>query len=305
MHAITLKNTYSEESTMLRNAMTIVNRNTRSSLLSKIRNLQNNKTMLVPKELLNIPYGIDYYSLLDFDTTFSSSPHVKFSDITNIAEKLSMMIIPESYMTFDLTGESWNTTRAVQRARDRADKNGLRVWVLTPINNYSVEKHVNDTIDYEFFAPLSIAPTITACKLIIPTLRGMKNQLDALSTKVDNIAQQQDNLSQTVKQQAKQIELLSQQVERNRVLALKEAAKTKELEAEVKRRSEASLFSQIDPMIILLPKDVTNIYDYTGNAILGPVWGPDMDDIMLELSNVQVMNQKTKEQHNTNLKYNG
>ena len=222
-----------------------------------------------------------------FDSSkFTNTPRANISQICNIAEKLDMVIIPDAYFnTSSYSNEHWETRGLIDRITRQASSESLRPWFLTPISNYSVTKHMKSQTEIEFFSGQKIAMAIIAIKMIIPTLRGMQNQIDALDYNDKLKTQQLQTLERTVKEQSVQISRLSDQIERQRELELRRQAEIRQIQL----LNEQSLFSIQDPMMVLLPDNVTDIHSYRGEVILGPVWGPDINNIVFELLDLKII----------------
>ena len=305
----------SDEQNTIRNAMSLVITKANDDIHKMVKPIID-KHMLVPKEISDIRLNTNNFgnhkkayinntslgSTLELNR-FKDSPVAKIDTIIDVANKLDMLIMPAEYVDIEgsIKDEEYYTRQLVRNALHTVkNTNSLRPWVITPINNYSIANHVNSENDIEFYTPPQLGQSITACKLMIPMLRGMSNQIDSLIGKVDNISQQHNIIKSTLDAQANQLKMLSQQMERQREEAVKAKADIEQAnQIAAAERSTKSLFRIVDPMIILLPANVTDIHEYKGKVILGPVWGPDMSDIVLALSGLTVS--KTNK-HNVSIK---
>lgn len=235
-----------------------------------------------------------------YDNTFShnfyspeilKAPRANIKDITEIAEKLGLLIIPTQYVNKKLIEKDRYTaisgyTRYVSTAYDRfisaADANNLNAWLLCPVQYYDIEEH-SKNLKFDFFVPSSVQQAFTSIKIILPMLIGMISQIKNLSKKVDNMSTELNTIQNTLIQQQQQINRLEEELTQQRIKIAEQAAQEQQLLQELQEARERIQWQIMDPMLFAIPADITNINSYTGNAALGPAWGPEIDEVLVKL----------------------
>jgi|AGFT01.1.fsa_nt_gi hypothetical protein len=214
--------------------------------------------------------------------------------ILEVAEKLGLLVIPTQYVKMELVRKDkiliGNYEKYVHYAYNNfvseAKKNNLNTWLVCPIQYYDIERHAKD-LSYEFFIPSAINQAFTSIKIILPMLIGMIEQIESLQNKVDNISAQLENMRCTLQAQQKQIDRLESELVKERQRRVEEAARVRQLEAQVQEQRAQIQWSTFDPLQIAIPNTVTDINTYEGNAVLGVAWGPEIDDLLVDLLGMQ------------------
>lgn len=210
--------------------------------------------------------------------------------ILEVAEKLGLLVIPSQYVKLELVkqdrieidGCNTYVSYSYNNFIKLAENNNLNTWLICPIQYYDIERHAKD-LSYEFFIPSVISQAFTSIKIILPMLIGMIDQIESLKNQVDNISTQLDNMRVTLKSQQKQIDRLEAELVKERQRRVEEAARIRQIEAQVQEQRAQIQWSAFDPLQIAIPNTVTDINTYEGNAALGVAWGPEIDDLLVDL----------------------
>lgn len=214
--------------------------------------------------------------------------------ILEVAEKLGLLVIPAQYVKMELVkqdrieidGCNTYVSYSYNNFVKESQKNNLNTWLVCPIQYYDIERHAKD-LSYEFFIPSAINQAFTSIKIILPMLIGMIEQIESLQNKVDNISTQLENMRSTLQAQQKQIDRLESELVKERQRRVEEAARVRQLEAQVQEQRAQIQWSTFDPLQIAIPNTVTDINTYEGNAVLGVAWGPEIDDLLVDLLGMQ------------------
>lgn len=275
-----------------------------SSIITELTEKFNEKLRVKDKDVNYLEFkpvevirSIDYSS---YGTSFSkykndskvlSSFRTDVKGILDVAEKLGLLVIPSQYVKYELVQKETiyledrgrcNLHHAYNNFIKQSEKNNLNVWLVCPIQYYDIERHAKD-LSYEFFIPSAISQAFTSIKIILPMLIGMIDQIESLKNKVDNISVQLESMKCTLKAQQQQIDRLEAELVKERQRRVEEAIRVRELEAKVAEQRAQIQWSTFDPLQIAIPSSVKDINSYDGNAVLGVAWGPEIDDVLVDL----------------------
>lgn len=269
-------------------------------LVEKFNNtlLENRKStdfldMKVSKAIQNIEFSSynNSFSHRLYQPRIYQAPRAKNENIIEVAEKLGLLIIPAQYVNktlverdryTDASGHSRNVINFFNNFVTHTKNNHMNAWLVCPIQYYNIEQHAKD-LTYEFFVPSSVRQAFTSIKIILPMLIGMINQIESLSKKVDNMSTELNNIRQTLVQQQQQIDRLQEELTQQRIQIAEQAARERDMEKQFQEARAQIQWDIFDPMLIALPNTVTNINSYTGNVVLGPAWGPEIDKVLVDL----------------------
>jgi hypothetical protein len=194
-------------------------------------------------------------------------------ELRRIADKLGFIIVPFTYVTNPIItmAENKDLINPVLEFNESMC-NTFDIFILGPISIYDMSKHISSKGDKILYWDLS-NPTISAVEMILPALRELSKRVSTIEEKVNS-------LEESVGQMTTQLENLERQIAENKLAIAQEA---KENAALSKRLTDikAQSFSRRDPLVFAVPKE-TNIREDNTFAILGPCWGEDFEDIVLE-----------------------
>lgn len=275
-----------------------------SSVISELTDKFNEKLSAKDKDVNYLEFKpVDVINKVEYSTYGSSfskytndskvlkSARTDVKGILDVAEKLGLLVIPHQYVKFELVKNETIYTEKYGRCNvhhaytnfiKQCEKNNLNAWLVCPIQYYDIERHAKD-LSYDFFIPSAISQAFTSIKIILPMLIGMIDQIESLKNKVDNIGSQLENMRSTLKAQQQQIDRLEAELVKERQRRVEEAIRVRELEAKVAEQRAQIQWSTFDPIQIAIPSSVKDINSYDGNAVLGVAWGPEVDDVLVEL----------------------
>lgn len=275
-----------------------------SSVISELTDKFNEKLSAKDKDVnylefkpVDVINKVEYSSYGSHFGTFTNNSKVLKSfrtdvkGILEVAEKLGLLVIPHQYVKYELVQKETiyledrgrcNLHHAYKNFISQSENNNLNVWLVCPIQYYDIERHAKD-LSYEFFIPSAISQAFTSIKIILPMLIGMIDQIESLKNKVDNISSQLEHMKCTLKAQQQQIDRLEAELVKERQRRVEEAIRVRELEAKVAEQRAQIQWSTFDPLQIAIPASVKDINNYEGNAALGVAWGPEIDDVLVEL----------------------
>lgn len=262
--------------------------------LSEARNKTNFLDMKIAKPIEKIEfsmYNSNKFKHQIYSPAIFEAPRTKMENIFDVAEKLGLLIIPTKYVNRKvLDKDSYMSdrgyTRGVSDLFDRftrhTNRNNLQSWLVCPVQYYDIEAHAKD-LTYEFFVPSSVRQAFTSIKIILPMLIGMINQIESLNKKVDNMGDELKNIRQTLVQQQQQIDRLQEELAHQRIQIAERAAQERNMMMEFQQLRADVSWDLFDPLLIALPSNVTNINTYDGNVVLGPAWGPEINEVLIDL----------------------
>lgn len=235
-------------------------------------------------------YGRDFTKYKRDDKVLTSY-RTDVKGILDVAEKLGLLVIPSQYVKYDLVKNELLQIEGLGRCSvsyaydnfiEESTKQNLNTWLVCPVQYYDIERHAKD-LSYDFFIPSAISQAFTSIKIILPMLIGMIEQIESLKNKVDNINTQLENMKGTLKAQQQQIDRLEAELVKERQRRVEEAIRVRQLEETVAEQRAQIQWSTFDPLQIAIPASVKDINSYDGNAVLGVAWGPEVDDILVDL----------------------
>ena len=263
------------------------------------------------KQFMTLPPDVyknsnNEYDMLSF---VNELPKIRIEDVRTVADKLNLVVIPVEYMDIkevlkvqengDTLVRRYNLLSKIKEDLENKTNEKYNMYVLTPIDNYNVWRHITSMIDKPFYYPERFDNLFEVLELLIPTQRNLyiniKNTQNALkglhSDFVNNInslnrrIEKISNKLNRLEKKQKQVEMEQKQNEMEMGLI----RKLNNLEEEIEK-----LYSQIDPILMLVKEDV-NIETDSGLGITGLVWGKDFDDILFEMKNLKIKHSQLDE----------
>lgn len=216
-------------------------------------------------------------------TLVAQSPKVKLKDAHALCDALGFVIIPFSYLKKEAyAGESYKMRSSIERfmrLESHDDTEEFQPYVLAPLGYYDVDAHIRSDIDMPIYSGRN-ANAFISLSLSIPALRTITRDLAALTRRVDGIEARLRSAEDNIKSLARSITELQKAVTQQQQELVMQRADTTGLRAQLEKLERDS-FMRLEPMALLLPPNV-DINGTDGWAAVGPVWGPDMDDIIME-----------------------
>lgn len=184
-------------------------------------------------------------------------PRMSLSNMRKVADALGFVLIPFDY----LDARSYEKETDAKKKTIERFHADLGAWfdlyAIAPLGHYSLERHVASSSELGLRVPNKYEQAFMALDMVMPILREVK----ALGKRVEK---HEKVLTETVSRLNK----LEQRIEQERI---------ERIAAETAARNRAFTFN--DPMMFALPKGSSLEND--GTALIGPAWGPDLEDILL------------------------
>lgn len=203
-------------------------------------------------------------------TLAARTPQMQLEDARHIAERLRFVLIPLSYMrdearsmAFDYVGDALDQFE--EKLMER-----FNIYVLCPPAMYDVFAHVKSDASLDLYAA---DPGLSALGLQIPVLRSMWQEMRALRARIDDAESRLKRVEDNVRALQTQLNNLQQQIAEQR------------RREERRRKIEAEQFMIDEPMALAIPKSAS-VHDDV-RAVVGPCWGPDFDDIVMEAAKLK------------------
>lgn len=220
-------------------------------------------------------------------------PKVDIKQVLNVANKVGLVCIPEVFANYDVIDSDPRIPHKgsyygiypkdlIINFEKECNKYGLTVWMVAPIKYYSVAEHAKHT-KYEMYSPDYIRQSLMAVKIILPMLINMTDKMEKLSSDVAEVKAQINIIKGQIQEQQNQIRSLQVELEVFQARqAAEKQARDEEFNALVQARQQI-MWADADPLLIAVPSNVTNINTYEGDVFLGPCWGPEVDEVIIKL----------------------
>ncbi len=212
-------------------------------------------------------------------TLAAQSPKVLLADVRRMADRLSFLLMPFEYLddrAYQL--ENYQVTAAIKGfVQDLA--NWFDIYVLAPIQYYSVNKHVRAKTDSSLYAGKDVAQAFIALAMSIPMFRAILGDVEDLRQRVDRVNARVVSVETELKNLARRIDELQVQAQRQQAEALLAQERTTALQRQLETEISRGAFIALDPVLLAVPKGTGPQAD--GVAIVGPCWGPDFADVII------------------------
>ena len=178
----------------------------------------------------------------DYVHKLSTSGKVSGRDIRELADKFNFIIVPYDYLDKDsYRNESYGTKRAIEAFGQKRD--GVQVYVVTPIDYYSINRHIDSGINLPIYAGKH-APTITSININVPVFRSILSQMEKIR---ENTNTNFEQIRSSITQMQGSLNSLRREVERQAIQQAEQQLRLARLEqAEIERRT----LSNTDPVMI-------------------------------------------------------
>lgn len=229
------------------------------------------QTFTLPKDLISS-------SATDVLSRAAETPKVKLSHIRDIADKLGFIVLPFQYLDDrSYSTEHHNTQQAIKNFSENLSP-WFNVYVLSPVEFYSVYKHVKSSSDLPIYASQTSSQAFMAIEMMIPMFRTLDNNVGNLRLQNTEIAKAVNKAAEELKNLARRVNELQAQIDRQRLQALIQEQENKKLREQLEEARQEREFFAREPLMLAIPKN-TSINDDT-LALVGPCWGPDFKDIV-------------------------
>lgn len=213
--------------------------------------------------------------------------------LRDVTDRLgAFAIIPYSALSdlaFD--GEEDKVKTSVDNFAKWAIRSHMDAWVVAPINYYDVAKHAMAGGIGVPYGGSEVSMIMHTLQLNLPLHVSTVARVGNLETRVDDLDRRVTRVEKRVSEHDKdiqQLKVMSDQQQKS-LAAIKADLDQKTLrlanaEQQLALANRQQVFNQ-DPLIFAVPKD-TDIRSSDTKAVLGPCWGPEIDQIVAELRNL-------------------
>lgn len=199
------------------------------------------------------------------------SPRVALESVLRIMDDLGFALIPVPYLHSGAFGEDHWARTTVGAFQRELEPLGYKVAALAPAHYYSPRQHLQaKNLDLAIYGGGSSAATLASVSTLIPLLRYVQRQVDALGNRIADLDSRVGSLEARMTEAEHRISAL----EREAIRAAKERAS---VQTELATLQESRLRAW-EPMALAYlgsPMDAGNM------ALVGPCWGPDFHDAIL------------------------
>lgn len=170
---------------------------------------ENTIHILPPKELFAIKFNFNTLlkdmrtlpaTVGEFLTKQAKYTNYQFdiNNIKSLAEKLNLIIMPLELAAFSNKG-THDITSTIKNEFIDKPVIGARYYIATSIEHYSIQQHMmlQDKLPWEkleIYASSNCNQAIAACKMVIPTLRLLSDQVKTVAKQQDIFKQQFENM---------------------------------------------------------------------------------------------------------------
>jgi hypothetical protein len=244
---------------------------------------------------------IDNYSYL------SSFPLADFKQIKTLADKLSMLILPEPYIDMEEAlkiqpnADSLLSVYHSFKEWIKDDKyHEFDFYVLCPIDYFHYWKYVTSEFDLPIYHPESLNYIFDVIDIMTPTQRNLykmamtnKDNIETLKTEMDNnfntIDKKLKNISARLNRV--ELELIQQKAQIQNLNAGLQSAMDKVEKLERTRHLETQAYSLIDPILFVVPKGyniINGTEDEKTPVICGLCWGEDISQVFFDAHGIHL-----------------
>lgn len=229
----------------------------------------------------------------------------ELSDLRKLTDKLGgFALIPfKALNPKSLEVESEQIQKAVKNFDQWATSVGLTTWVLAPIHQYDVCAHALSGGIGVPYAGVDVRTHMQTIQMNMPLYVEMIGRTDVLDVRVTGLETRMNRQEKITKQHSEKLEEHNRRLESVERISKAQSEALASLKNELEAESRARLIAQQqaeqraqelrsarwqneDPLIIAI--NGTNISG-EGKAIMGPCWGPDIDQIVIEARKLEVI----------------
>ena len=205
------------------------------------------------------------------------SPRIQLKEVRRIADVLGFMVLPWEYLQKSTYENVEHRTNRAIRGFVHNLQSKMNVYVLAPISCYSVWQHIQAKEDKDIYTSMEYEQAFMALSMAIPAFRGMQVQIDSLGDRLSDVEKNQSHIRKEIENLQKRVDILEKRAEAQ----MREQALAAAKEKESKLIREIDSVIAEDPLLFAFSKEgqITDNIE----AIVGPCWGEDFDDIVCEV----------------------
>lgn len=266
-------------------------------------------TMAIPNNLghqsLKVDVGHEGFYLRDIPLTHSdlgrlnASPRSKLSDLMEISKIANMVVIPFDYLNPQSYAAERNSTRSAISAFNTSSKRvKMDNYVICPLRHYSILHHLKAENPNGQIVGNSYAQNFDVLAMMMPAmimfsdrLTNVEGGLQSLYAQVNSLDASMKGVVRGMESMEKQLSQLQEKVEKQQLEMLRQTQEAEQLklaqarmevelqELRTAQRQAYSWFMAYEPLMFAVPHGTDLMCD-KAQAIVGPCWGPDFDEIV-------------------------
>ena len=235
------------------------------------------------------------------DNAYTTLPVTDLDTVKDVAAKLGLIIIPVDYFVgyikndaglAERSGYKPNIVRLKNSGLDSVENNTIiqynkvlpasktdaSAWVVCPVQMLDVDYLVQDP-KFRFYAPPQLAVSMTTLRMMAPMLGQMQGQIANLQSIQKQHAEMLNSHERRLGSHDAMIRdirnTIKENEEREKQMRIEYQTMLARQQEELNSLRSMSLFDLTDPMLILIPKAITDINTYKGTCNVIGCWGPE------------------------------
>lgn len=232
----------------------------------------------------------------DWLTDLSKTPKIKGSDVKEIVDKFNFIAIPfECLNEKSFENETYSMRQSIRNFNNKL-KGDYDVYVITPIEYYSLEKHVKKNTEEKSIYAGQHSMVFTSIIINVPMFRTILNSMADNTEDINSLRNENKQINKSLEQINTSLLNLQRQVDKQQTQLIQQQIQLKDQEMKQERFQEMML-RIIDPVMIAFKIGVDINSDEFDDELcyVGPCWGPDFDEkVSLALDIKVYENQRKK-----------
>lgn len=216
-------------------------------------------------------------------------PTTTLEELRRITDVLGMVIMPyEALTSKSLSNEDWDVRSKVDRFTNRVSNvDGLSLFVVAPISLYDIAAHVRSEAPALLYGN-NFEQVLQTITLQIPLFRSLHQMVQGLGSRVDALEQHRKTVDLQLMSLQTQVNQIEQRVNEMRRQQQEQEVRIKQAEAASAQAAATARWIAEDPLIFAVQNKL-DIFSGTGRAIVGPCWGPDFPEVLMQVSGLKVV----------------
>lgn len=229
----------------------------------------------------------------------NSSPRSKLSDLMEISKIANMIVIPVDYLNpQSYSEEKYDLRQSIDRFQISSKRVKMDTYVICPLRHYSILHHLKSDNPNGQIVGNAYAQNFDVLAMMMPAmimftdrLTNVEGGLQSLYAKINTLDASMKGVVRGMESMEKQLSQLQEKVEKQQLEMLKQQKEAEELklaqarmevelnQLRTSQRQAYSWFMAYEPLMFSVPHG-TDLTCDKAQAIVGPCWGPDFDEIV-------------------------
>lgn len=222
-------------------------------------------------------------------SVLNMAPIISGKDVKDIVDKFGFVAMPASCLHEDAYNlAEWPKRKQIDRFK--SFKDSFEVYVIAPLEYYSLENHVRKNTDESPVYSGVHEQTFNAITITLPMFRTMDTQITTLTKDSQMMATNLRVIQTGLNQMRTSINRLQEQFDKQQKAQMLQALKLEEQKRELEAM-ERSRIRSMDPLMIAFKKG-TDINSEEFNELpcfVGPCWGPDFSELVATALDLKVI----------------